>query len=680
MFRLTIVLAFILSAGAPLALIGQPAANLLIPLSDITLSPAGIAQPGSGIQKIADGKFNSDAEIFHTLWEGISKQDITIEATIHGKGKRLDKILVRPRGDGENGIIKSAGIWIMSKGRYRKVAQIEAELSNSPIEIELSKPILNPEKLKLVISDSYGDQNTGRYMVSLGEVECIMLTESAVTRTQLLQEAKIFSNKIGTKLRRNVTIREIQSLKRGLIRDFALQLYNNSYKPQARLANYYPTLNPRLLGQQKHIGSGFSKYGGITGVVLSPGDNLVFVGKTSGAKIKLLIPEWTRQAPVGINPEDDPAGWGLKKEEFILQEGPNLVHLEKGGNAYIQYFINDNPEKHRTIQVHFSTAKINGYFDITRGDTNLDFQRLLDNAVSPILDMRGKYIQVAFSVDHLRQYSKEKGRELLNAYDTILSLQRKLIGWEKEGFNPSNRILARVNYHYYMFRDEDGMAYLDKTMKMVADPALVIKGDACWGFSHETGHVHQIRQLTWGGMTEVSNNILSMYCTTSLGNKSRLLEENTYQGAWKSILDKGTSYLELSSTNAEDRGVGKATDLFHRLVPFWQLFLYFKEQGYSDFYPDLMISLRQQKAKSEGNKDQGYLDLLNFCIKACEVSKTDLTEFFERWGFFYVGKINVKDYADYNFHVSESDVEAARSEIKRMNLPKPKRDITQITD
>lgn len=51
------------------------------------------------------------------------------------------------------------------------------------------------------------------------------------------------------------------------------------------------------------------------------------------------------------------------------------------------------------MNVHFPTGKINGYFDLTRGDTNADFNALLENAVSPIMDLRGKYIQVAFPVD-----------------------------------------------------------------------------------------------------------------------------------------------------------------------------------------------------------------------------------------------------------------------------------------
>ena len=54
----------------------------LIHLKNITVSPANIAQPGSEIENIADGNQEGDEEIFHTLWEGIPKEDIMIEADL----------------------------------------------------------------------------------------------------------------------------------------------------------------------------------------------------------------------------------------------------------------------------------------------------------------------------------------------------------------------------------------------------------------------------------------------------------------------------------------------------------------------------------------------------------------------------------------------------------------------
>src|SRR6056297_3327885 len=170
----------------------------LIHLENITVSPPNIAQPGSEIENIADGKHGGDGKIFHTRWEGIPKQDITIEADLVGKGKKLEVINILPRSNGLNGIIKAAQLWIMTKGEYQLIETIEGELSNSPIQIELEKPIMSPEKIKLVITDSYGDRGSDRYMVSLGEIECGRFPEGAITKTMIQKDAEVFSNLTGT--------------------------------------------------------------------------------------------------------------------------------------------------------------------------------------------------------------------------------------------------------------------------------------------------------------------------------------------------------------------------------------------------------------------------------------------------------------------------------------------------
>ncbi len=656
-----------------------------IALKNITVSPSNIAQPFSGVENIADGKRDTDSDIFHTLWKGIPKQPITIEADLDGQGKRLDAVVIEPRAIGLNGVIKTAEVWVMQKGSYEKIADVEAELSNMPVAIELDNAVQNPQKIKLIVTDAYGDvlSGTDAYMVSLGELSCFMLPEGVPTRAQLLKEAAVFTDELGVELKPGINKGDINRLKVPEIKDLATRIYEKKYNSSGLVAKYKPYLHPEALGRQMRIGNGFSKYEGITGVLLEKGAHIVFVSASRGEKVRLAIPEWTRRAPEGVEPTEDPAGWGMKSQVFELRPGINLLDVQKGGLAYIQYYTQDNPDNHQPVTVHFPTGKVNGYFDITRGDTNADFNRLLENAVSPIMDMRGKYTQVAFPVDSLKRFAWNQGEELLQSFDTIVALQRHFIGWDKEGFFPKNHVLARINYHYYMFRDQDGVAYIDWAMRLVADPKSIVKGDPCWGFSHELGHVLQMRpQLTWGGMTEVSNNILTLYSTTKLGNKSRIAEEGTYAKARETILDKGISYMDFPgrAASANQYGGEGNTDVFQRLVPFWQLHLYFTEQGYPDFYPDLMIAMRKQTPLGGGNRNKDYLNMLEFCRLACEVSQTDLTEFFERWGFFYVGEIDVNDYGFYLYNVTREDVESVKAAIAKMNLPKPKKDITLMED
>src|SRR5690554_6377225 len=122
-------------------------------------------------------------------------------------------------------------------------------------------------------------------------------------------------------------------------------------------------------------------------------------------------------------------------------------------------------------------------------------------------------------------------------------------------------------------------------------------------------------QLTSRGMTEVSNNIRNLCTTTMLGNKSRIFAENRYEEARETILDKGISYMSFPGENEDGNQYsgGKNTDVFQRLVPIWQLHLYFSEHGYPDFYPDLMIAMRNQEPLGGRDRSKTYLKSLDFC-------------------------------------------------------------------
>ena len=283
------------------------------------------------------------------------------------------------------------------------------------------------------------------------------------------------------------------------------------------------------------------------------------------------------------------------------------------------------------------------------------------------MDARGKYIQVAYPVEFLKKFTKDRGTELINAYDKLIGIQYQLMGLDKYGKIPENRVLARVNFNYYMFRDGDGVAYLgnDGTMRMVTDPENVLKGDACWGFSHEVGHVMQMRPMTWGGMTEVSNNIFSLQAAAKTGNESRLKHQGSYNKARKEIIEGKIAYLQ-------------SKDVFNKLVPLWQLHLYFTKNGYPDFYPDVMEYLRNNAGNYGGNDTVKYQ--FEFVKACCDVTKTDLTNFFEKWGFFKPGTFHIGDYAQYDFNVTPEMAAETKKWIAGKGYPKPETDITELSE
>ncbi len=467
-------------------------------------------------------------------------------------------------------------------------------------------------------------------------------------------------------LKTSVQLDDLEGFESELLKTVAAEMLNGTYDTAYRAARYEAYPSPQELGRTLKLGNGFSRYENITGICLEPGEQIVFVGKTAGKRLSLLIPDWMRKPAEGIKPTEDPNGWGLHKQRVELQEGVNIIEVKKGGNVYVSYFDDHAAEAPR-ICVHFPTGKVNGFFDVSR-HSNDDWDRLLDEAVSPIMDARGKHIQVAYPVEWFNVYTRSRGVELINNYDALLHSHYTVMGLVKYNKVPKNRILARVNFNYYMFRDGDGVAYLGNkgTMRMVADPNVVITGDPCWGFSHETGHVLQMRpQMTWGGMTEVSCNIFSMYTVTGMGNTSRLAAQKNYASARKHIIEADPKISFLAHK-----------DVFDRLVPFWQLHLYFSRHGRPDFYADVMEQMRRRRDGGRGNDSiRNQFEFVKIC---CDVAKLDLTDFFDKWGFFWVGELTVKDYRNYHFTITQQMVNDVKSYIAEKTYEKPTEDITLI--
>ncbi|MEG1737473.1 MAG: M60 family metallopeptidase [Odoribacter sp.] len=508
--------------------------------------------------------------------------------------------------------------------------------------------------------------------VMMGIAICV--SSCGMQKTVSLEnDLRIFSDPMANGLKARISKKKINAMQNADLKAAAMAMYNKQYKFDYRLAAYKAYLKPEILGSKLHIGSGYSNYEGVTGVVLKKGEQTILVnGIKNDKKVNIVVPNWERHAPEGTDPTKDPNGWGIHKKVYPLQNGVNVLAIEEDGLAYVDYY-SETPEVESKISVHFVNDPVNGYFDVTR-NSNAEWDSLLAHSVYPVIDGKGRNIQIVYPVKACQKYAAGKGVELLANYDSMVYLQHQFIGLKKYNKVFDNRILARVNYNYYMFRDGDGVAYMGAqpgyAMSMVVNPESVIKGDPCWGFNHEVGHVHQLRPyLNWGGLGEVSNNIVTLYVTTRFGNRSRLSEQKSYEKARKSIIDGQLSYLEDG-------------DVFNRLVPFWQLQLYFSQNGHSDFYADLYEALRNSAEEMKGlNPWKNVATFqLNFVKQCCKVSKMDLTDFFTKWGFLKPISLEINDYGKYQMDLTQEMVDRCKAEIASWNLPLPPMDITLIED
>lgn len=500
---------------------------------------------------------------------------------------------------------------------------------------------------------------------------------------------ELFADPLCTTLNKKVGKRKIKSCKSEELRNLATALYNKQYDTQFRVNSFKPVYSPEALGKLLHIGDGYSTYQHITGIVLKPGKHIIVVdGLKEGSKLGVKVADL-------YAPNQGDEDWSLHFERFELKNGINVIEKtsEWTGLAYMDYYF-DNPEKENTVKVHFITGEVNGYFDASV-NTNEDWDRMLANAVYPVFDATGSNIHLAYPVEDLKKYAPGQGKELIDVYEQLVSKQHEIIGWKKYNHITNNKIFARVNYGYYMFRDGDGVAFKFDTMKRVADPVHMRTKDedACWGFSHEVGHVHQLQTyLSWGGLGETSNNICTRYCTQAFGYKNRL--SSAFANAEKSFLEDskaGTvspsrraggmndSIISSCKVNPDKAISYLETDVFERLVPFWKLQCYFTQNGYPDFYPDLYEKMRNSEKEHPELKDLDRSSnvvpfQLNFIRGASLLAGKNLYPYFEKFGFFRILKLSYGDYGNYTYEMTtemRDRFKKEMEELEKQQLIKP---------
>jgi hypothetical protein len=153
-------------------------------------------------------------------------------------------------------------------------------------------------------------------------------------------------------------------------------------------------------------------------------------------------------------------------------------------------------------------------------------------------------------------------------------------------------------------------------------------------------------------MTEVSNNLSSMYVQTLFKNTSRLQTDNKYEIAFSGIISKQAPH-------------GTFGDVFGKLVPFWQLELYYAQaKGYTDFYADVYQKLRLAPNPSTDGEAQ-----LNFVKVCCEVAQADLTGFFETWGMLTPIDVTISDYADRPLKITQAQIDEVKEYAAKYAAP-----------
>ncbi|WP_341843244.1 M60 family metallopeptidase [Chitinophaga caseinilytica] len=632
-------------------------------VTSASVSPA--SQPGEGIERTLDNNVNT---LYTSSWAG---GGFPMQLTYNfGASNRIDYVLITPRQDGNiNGRFGDVEIWYKatSSSAAVKAKSVALGFTDSPTRIDLPAALVNIHSLTVKVLTG------GNNFASCAEMAFFSKNTAG---------ANIYSNlfdSLYSKLKPGVTQAKIDTISMPFFKSLAQCLFNGTYDRKFRYQSYkvYPNVGTTAAALKT---STYNSFENPTGIAFKANDKAVlFVGPTHGVTPSLRITDFG--SPVSIT-----------DQVYPLKEGLNLIDVTADGLAYISYY-NDNAAL-PDIRVHIATGRVNGYYDPLT-DTDADWNKYLTNQIYPSLDIKGKYVNMAYHKSALLANSFNSGKALVQVYDSIVKNQYILMGLFKYNRVPKNHMFTYSEYkggwyaggwgaHFDLTWGEYGLAN--------ADGVFVYP----WGIAHEFGHVNQVRPgFKWTGTTEVTNNLYSTWCEYTMGS--------TYPGFTR---------LEVESVSVDDvrpdiiggringgiwyglinkRPIMTNPDVFKRLILFWQLQLYYQAAGASKNLPTLQQRLTGTPAPGGNQPDVAYwladmLEkvrttdetglstkqlILNCMVNICDVVKEDLTDFFVKAGLLVPINEIVGDYSSEFVTITQQEVNATIAAIKAKNYPAP---------
>ena len=547
---------------------------------------------------------------------------------------------------------------------------------HTPFTIKLSSPVEDAKFVRFIITKAYEDR------VSCAEMEFYEASSNK------FDPAAIFADNMGLQLKAGVTEKQIKQIPNEYLKELGLALLSGNYESAYRLADYRPYQNPAVMATRNKT-SKYSLRDNPTGIYAKADETLaVFVGDIyEGGKVSMLI-------------QDLNGGYNNSKT-YELSEGYNEITVEVGGLIYILNHVNDdiplrledadNDQKRnieaKTVKVHFANGKVNGYFDIQKNKES-DWAQIRDNAKYQEIDVLGEYSHLTWRISDFKKYNTEITKTIENL-DRLVYLEEEFMGLVKYDKMFNNRMHFSIDYKAKSPNASDyrtvynaGDYYAEPFCKPENFPTR------CWGPAHEVGHCNQTRPgLKWSGLTEVSNNIMSLFIQTSFGRPCKLLvdgctlkdEKDQTLGTYNNIYQGATSLIVDGKRPHCLPGIANITRET-QLVPFWQLKLYMIDVlEKTDFYHRLYEYFRTHESPSDKGENQG-MNQLDFVRQVCDISGLNMLDFFEKWGFLYPVKTTLNDYGNKAFEITEEQIRLLKEEINGKGYRMPRANVHQITE
>ena len=449
-----------------------------------------------------------------------------------------------------------------------------------------------------------------------------------------------------------------------------------------RIADYkvYSENNYGAWARSMGIGYDYGSMTNPTGITARDGEDLfIFLGDDipQNATVQIeLVPLGTRSAGMYYN---------LKKGlNVILNQGENNVFVNYIGRT----FNNGKSLKdYKPMNIHIEGGKVNGYFDLTKGNTNEDWQTMQSDGLvwAKAFNMKGELIVMNMPGDDCKRYTPVHMKELVEIWNSIVQREDDLMGFRAAKRDKCNNVLnATAVDHGYMYATTGGTYYNYNTLADVLNYDKMKWGNGTlWGPAHEFGHNHQ-QLFNTAGMTEISVNMYSNMVMFTSGRVTSRSENCSYTDVdgkrYDGVCESAVSTYADRFANKKkwfEYGTWGTTQMYYKL------YLMFHATGLDDqFWHNCLDYLRKNRLEGQGTANcQGQNDYLLFAKACCVAAKQDLSSFFEAWGHFYdVNGSVIGDYSNTTMYTTRAQWMEAKKFMKQFTKEGPANNMIFIDD
>lgn len=610
---------------------------------DIQIHPtdakANQFQPGYDIDKSIDGKFTTGEESshYHSPHAGRTKFPVILEYFFTGE-EVIDYIVYYTRqGNGNFGEVNihTATIPNPEAKDYTLQGIYNFNMKNTPTKVSFKEGI-KATAVKFVVSSGLQD------LASCSEMHFFQHNTENTLEIKLL---KVFNDLTCTELKEGITEQDIRAMEDNYFIDLAKTIQNNAYsewEKDFRIQEYKAYSDPTEWAT-KLITKRYGNLDNLTGITVEKDEEIVvLVGDTYGQSLALqCIGE-----KQGGTEEEIHFSTSISANFHILKSGINKLKMEKKGQLFIIY-NNDLSTNPKPIKIHIpiGSGKVSGFFDLERHKTDMKYTELISKANDKYFGVRGNKIIFYFHREKLQEVAKHKILSAIELWDDFVGWEQELMGIEDIYPNLfNNHIFAISPETGFMWASDDCIAFVyNKLGDILLKENIMAARDNAWGPAHEIGHIHQ-GAIDWASCHESSNNLFSNYVIYKLGK---------YCSRGTEISDLADSYLNKKSWVLLGKGTTETEDTEIHMRMLWQLWNYFHRlEKMPDFFPKLFKELRANPLNSKPGPAQ-----MDFAKAVCKIANMDMTEFFDRWGFFRTVSIpQYKQYGTFEYIVNQEQI------------------------